>query len=105
MSKTVKKVNGIKSSKTRSGGAKIKRKAGKRTSKKNDKSDIVIQYVVPIGNGWVIQNSKRKKFTFISDSKREAVYMARSIAKRKGQIVEIRTKDRKVVRENYTRRR
>lgn len=42
----------------------------------------VAEYVIPLGGtGWVVKNSHAKKFTVISDSKREAVKIARSLAK------------------------
>lgn len=40
-----------------------------------------IQYVLPIGNGWVVKNSTAAKFLIITDNKREAVSIARKVAK------------------------
>jgi hypothetical protein len=40
-----------------------------------------IQYVLPIGNGWVVKNSAAAKFLIITDNKREAVSIARKVAK------------------------
>ena len=42
-----------------------------------------IEYVLPLGNGWLVKNSLAKKFTVITDNKREAITIARSIAKTK----------------------
>ena len=43
----------------------------------------VIEYVFPIGaEGWVVKNSGSTAFTLITDSKQEAVSMAREIAKK-----------------------
>ena len=47
----------------------------KKTAKK-------IQYVIPIGNGWAVKASDSVKFLLITDSKREAVAIAKDIAKR-----------------------
>lgn len=40
-----------------------------------------IQYVMPVGNGWVVKSSYKAKFTVLSDNKREAITIARKIAK------------------------
>jgi hypothetical protein len=40
-----------------------------------------IQYVLPIGNGWVVKNSAAAKFLIITDNKREAISIARKVAK------------------------
>jgi hypothetical protein len=43
-----------------------------------------IEYVLPLGgNGWVVKNSNAKTFTVITDSKQEAIIIARNIAKTK----------------------
>ena len=73
----------------------IKRK--KRARSSSTKSEIRgIQYVLPIGNGWVIKGSKHKKFTLLTMSKREAVFYARSIAKRNGDILEVHERGGKI---------
>lgn len=82
-------------------GSKTRRKT---KAKKGKKSDVAIQYVLPIGNGYVVKNSKLQKFTFMTDRKSEAIRYARNIAQRRGEIVEIHSKDKKTIRENYTRR-
>lgn len=41
----------------------------------------IIQYVLPIGNGWVVKSSNQRRFMVISDSKAEAVALARNLAK------------------------
>jgi len=59
-------------------------------SVKND----TIQYVIPLGGtGWVVKSSKAKKFTVITDSKREAVSIARNLAKTQHVILEIHGRD------------
>jgi hypothetical protein len=37
--------------------------------------------VLPIGNGWVVKNSAAAKFLIITDNKREAISIARKVAK------------------------
>jgi hypothetical protein len=52
------------------------------------------EYVIPLaGTGWVVKNSLAKKFTAISDSKREAVKIARSLAKQHGRELVVFAKD------------
>ena len=54
----------------------------KTTSKKKTVPIDAIQYVFPLGGtGWMVKNSKATKFTLITDSKREAVSVARNLAK------------------------
>jgi len=53
-----------------------------RTTRKTE-TEEEIQYVLPIGNGWVVKLSSAKKFTLISNSGTEAIDIARSIAKHK----------------------
>lgn len=58
------------------------------------------EYVIPLGGtGWVVKTSSAKKFTVISDSKREAVKIARSLAKRRGRKLVIFGKDGSVQQE------
>jgi Uncharacterized protein conserved in bacteria (DUF2188) len=52
------------------------------------------EYVIPLGGtGWVVKSSNAKKFTVISDSKREAVKIARSLAKRRHRKLVVFAKD------------
>ena len=69
---------------------------------KNTK-EVSIQYVLPLGgNGWVVKNSKATKFTVITDSKREAISIARNIAKNKQIELEVHGRDGRIeIRENY----
>ena len=46
-------------------------------------SNGTIQYVLPLGNGWVVKSNRRVSFTAITDSKREAISIARNIARTK----------------------
>lgn len=71
---------------------------------KKDSSKVSsIQYVLPLGgNGWVVKNSKAAKFTVITDSKREAVSIARNIAKHKQIELIVQGRDGRIeIRENY----
>jgi uncharacterized protein YdaT len=52
-----------------------------------------IQYVIPLGNGWIVKNSHSAKFIVITDSKKEAVMIATSIAKNKGTELIVHAKD------------
>jgi len=40
-----------------------------------------IQYVIPVGNAWMVKSAKSAKFTLITDNKRDAVAFAKEIAK------------------------
>ena len=46
-------------------------------------SNGTIQYVLPLGNGWVVKSNRAVNFTAITDSKREAISIARNIARTK----------------------
>jgi hypothetical protein len=57
----------------------------------------VAKYVIPLGGtGWVVKNRQTKKFTVISDSKREAVKIARSLAKQHRRKLVIFAKDGRI---------
>lgn len=58
------------------------------------------EYVIPLGGtGWVVKNSEAKEFTAISDSKTEAVKIARELAKKYGRRLVIFAKDGSVQRQ------
>lgn len=61
-----------------------------------------IEYVLPLGNGWVVKNNLASKFTVITDSKKEAMSIARKIAidKRRELIVQGKN-GHELLRENY----
>jgi hypothetical protein len=53
-----------------------------------------IEYVLPLGgNGWVVKNNEAKKFTVITDSYMEAVSIARQIAKLKGRMLVVYSRE------------
>jgi len=59
-----------------------------RKTKRRNASAGTVEYVIPLGNGWIVKNSRASKFTVITDSKREAIVIARSIAKQKhGELI------------------
>jgi hypothetical protein len=52
------------------------------------------EYVIPLGGtGWVVKNSEAKEFTAISDTKSEAVKIARALAKQYGRKLIVFAKD------------
>jgi hypothetical protein len=55
----------------------------KKVLKKRPAIEGQVQYVLPLGNGWVVKDSSASKFTVITDNRQEAVSIARAIAKRK----------------------
>lgn len=64
------------------------------SAKRAARSKENAEYVLPLGGaGWVVKNSGAKKFTAILDSKREAVKIARSLAKQYGRELVIFGKD------------
>ena len=74
---------------------------GRITSKKISATDD-IQYVLPLGNGWVIKASKSATFTAITDSKAEAISIARTIARTKHTQMIVHGKNGAVeMKENY----
>lgn len=62
-----------------------------------------IEHVLPLrGTGWVVKNSEAKKFTAITDSQKEAIAIAREIAKSKGGVLIIHAKDGSIkTKESY----
>jgi hypothetical protein len=72
----------------------------RKPSKRSKVLPEVAEYVIPLGGtGWVVKNSLAKKYTVITDSKREAVQIARSIAKRKGWGIVVFSKDGSIQRQ------
>ena len=61
-----------------------------------------VQYVLPLGNGWVVKGSKTNRFTTITDSKAEAIAIARLMAQNKHVELVVHGKDGAIeLRENY----
>ncbi len=69
---------------------------------RNKSTSSTIQYVLPLGNGWVVKTNKAAKFFLITDSKKEAVDVARKLAMTKKSELIVHGKDGKIqVRESY----
>jgi hypothetical protein len=61
-----------------------------------------IQFVLPLGNGWVVKASKAHTFTAITDSKTEAISIARSLARTKHMKMIVHGRNGAIeIRENY----
>ena len=54
------------------------------------------QHVVPLGTGWAVKGERSQKFTVITSTKREAVSVARNIAKNNNSELVIHGKDGKI---------
>lgn len=79
-------------SKTKSAGFKHEGKASTGT----------IQYVLPLGNGWAVKTNIASKFTVITDSKREAISIARAIARNKKTDLVVHGRDGNIeIQESY----
>ena len=62
----------------------------------------VTQYVLPLGNGWIVKNSRAAKFIFISDSKKEAITLARGLAQTKHTELVVHGKNGNIeIKESY----
>jgi len=75
--------------------SKAKKKIPKK-AKKRAVRGIGVQYVLPLGNGWVVKNSLKGRFITITDKKWEAVSIARSIARTKGIELIVHNKDGRI---------
>ncbi|HYF31029.1 MAG TPA: DUF2188 domain-containing protein [Chitinophagaceae bacterium] len=54
------------------------------------------QHVVPLGNGWAVKGEGSKKFTVITERQRDAITVAREIAKSQKSEVIIHGRDGKI---------
>lgn len=54
------------------------------------------QHVVPLGNGWAVKGEGNGRFTLITETKREAVEVAKKIAKNTDAEVIVHGKDGKI---------
>jgi uncharacterized protein YdaT len=73
------------------------KKAPKKVAAKKSNAQVVAhqkgeQHVIPLGNGWVVKTGNSKTFTVITDNKKEAVEIAKSIAKTKKSAVVVHGK-------------
>lgn len=63
------------------------------------------QYVFPIGNAWAVKGEGSKKFTFITDNKREALTYAKDIAVNNSSDLIVYGKDGKIIeRDSYSKK-
>lgn len=82
----------------------IRSKSPHSSSRGVGKKHSIQQHVVPLGNGWVVKSSGSKKFTAITDTKKEAVAIATLIAKSKGSVLIIHGKDGAIAEQtNYAK--
>lgn len=54
------------------------------------------QHVVPLGNGWAVKREGSKKFTVITETQRNAITVAREIAKNSKSELVIHGRDGKI---------
>jgi NAD(P)H-flavin reductase len=94
-------ISSTKSSRSRSKEVAVRNGRVRGKAKKLRESDD-IQYVLPLGNGWIIKDSKSATFIAITDSKTEAISIARNIAMTKHTQLIVHGKNGAVeIRENY----
>ncbi len=95
---TVMKKPGLKTSSS----SRLKSKVQVQSRRVNGSGQIVIQYVLPVGNGWVVKTNTATKFLIITDSKREAISYARNLARTKKSGLIVHGKDGKIeIQESY----
>ena len=58
------------------------------------------QHVVPLGRGWAVRSAGSSRLTIITDTKKDAVEYAKSIAKRGRTELIIHAKDGKISERN-----
>ena len=54
------------------------------------------QHVVPLGNGWAVKGAGNERFTVITETKKEALEVAREIAKNNHSELVIHGKDGRI---------
>lgn len=54
------------------------------------------QHVVPLGNGWAVKGEGSKKFTVITETQKDAITVAKGIAKNNKSELVIHGKDGKI---------
>lgn len=54
------------------------------------------QHVIPLGNGWAVKGEGSKKFTVITETQKDAITVAREIAKNNKSELVIHGKDGKI---------
>lgn len=54
------------------------------------------QHVIPLGNGWAVKKEGSSRFTVITDNQRDAIRVAREIAKNQSSELTVYGKDGKI---------
>ena len=54
------------------------------------------QHVVPLGNGWAVKGEGSKRFTVITETQRDAITVARGIAKNNNSELVIHGRDGRI---------
>jgi hypothetical protein len=54
------------------------------------------QHVVPLGNGWAVKGEGSKKFTVITETQKDAITVAKEIAKNNKSVLVVHGKDGKI---------
>ena len=54
------------------------------------------QHVLPLGNGWAVKGEGSKKFTVITETQKDAITVARGIAKNNRSEIVIHGKDGRI---------
>lgn len=97
--RTINIASKVKKSSTDTGKIQSSPKKKKPVSSKTLKSII---FVLPLGNGWVVKNEKAARFMVITDSKREAISIARNVARTKKTRLVVHGKSGLIeLKENY----
>jgi hypothetical protein len=78
------------------------RKRTASSSRKRTRTMRGIEYVLPLGNGWVVKNNVVGRFTAITDSKKEAISIARGLAQTNRTQLVVHGRDGNIeIRESY----
>lgn len=64
--------------------------------KKSSSTQKSIQRVLPLGNAWMVKSDDSKKFTVITVTQKEAIEIARSIAKTQHADLVVHNKNGKI---------
>ncbi len=54
------------------------------------------QHVIPLGNGWAVKREGSKRFTVITETQKEAITVARGIARNNKSEIVIHSRDGKI---------
>lgn len=63
------------------------------------------QHVVPLGNGWAVKGEGNKRFTIITETQKDAITVAKGIAKNNKSELVIHGKDGRIrAKDNYRKK-